>query len=517
PDAGDRPADRGDLAGEVGAFPGDGGLFDADTLRGLEADPGDGRRPAHSTVHGPRRRGAGAKRKRPVRDERVEPEQLDLVFDDTGAAPVDATAVNVHAAPLPEPVHDREPAAELATAGVASGGGGVDVDADPLPDPVDYWPGSDIIVPSGKKARAEANIAAIKTLRVLEQEDRYATPDEQDVLARWSGWGAVPEVFDPRRTDVAAERAELETLLSSTEWNGARHTILNAHYTVTTVVAETWNLLHRAGFQGGLVLEPGSGSGTFIGHAPTDAQMVGVELDTLSARVAAALYPSSQIRNESFADTAVPDNAFVASVGNVPFGDIKLWDDAHNRAQHSIHNHFIIKSLDLTSPGGYVALLTSRFTADAASPQARQAMADRADLITAARLPTGAFRRVAVTEAVTDLLVFRVREQGQDPTAATRQFTRTGEIRVELDTPTGPSRTATFNLNEYFLEHPQNVLGSLSAGHGMYAANELRVSPNTDTPLADQIAQALGPDVDNAVLDGLGMTADPNAATYDST
>ena len=414
-------------------------------------------------------------------------------------------------------MHDREPAAELATAGVTSGGGGVDVDADPLPDPVDYWPGSDIIVPSGKKARAEANIAAIKTLRVLEQEDRYATPDEQDALARWSGWGAVPEIFDPRRTDFADERAELETLLSSTEWNRARHTILNAHYTDPTVVAETWNLLHRAGFQGGLVLEPGSGSGTFIGHAPTDAQMVGVELDTLSARVAAALYPSSQIRNESFADTAVPDNAFVASVGNVPFGDIKLWDDAHNRAQHSIHNHFIIKSLDLTSPGGYVALLTSRFTADAASPQARQAMADRADLITAARLPTGAFRRVAGTEAVTDLLVFRVREQGQEPTAATRQFTRTGEIRVELDTPTGPSRTATFNLNEYFLEHPQNVLGSLSAGHGMYAANELRVSPNTDTPLADQIAQALGPDVDNAVLDGLGMTADPNAATYDST
>lgn len=385
------------------------------------------------------------------------------------------------------------------------------------PDPVDFHPGRDVLVPSGKKARIQANIAAIKTLHVLEAEDRYATSDEQDVLAQWSGWGAVPEIFDPRRDDYATERAELESLLSSTEWNRARHTILNAHYTDPAIVSETWNLLRRAGFQGGLVLEPGSGSGTFIGHAPTDAQMVGVELDTLSARIAAALYPSAQLRNESFADTAVPANAFVATVGNVPFGDIKLWDDAHNRRQHSIHNHFIIKSLDLTAPGGYVALLTSRYTADAANPAARRDMVDRADLVGAVRLPTGAFRRVAGTEVVTDLLVFRVREEGQEPTEATRQFARTSDLRIDVDTADGYAPPATVGINDYFLKNPDHVLGALTVGHGMYGSNELRVQGEVGPQLPRQIADVLGPVIDRAVLDRRGMTADRNAVTYDSS
>lgn len=420
--------------------------------------------------------------------------------------------------PEPAPVRESEPApAELVT---ASSGGGADTQSAPAPqgpDPVDYPPTRDILVPSGKKARAAANIAAIKVLRDIELHDRYATPQEQHVIAQWSGWGAVPEIFDPRRDDWASERAELESLLTSTEWNRSRHTILNAHYTDPTIVAETWNLLRRAGFQGGLVLEPGSGSGTFIGHAPADAQMVGVELDTLSARVGASLYPSAQVRNESFADTAVPDDSFVASVGNVPFGDVQLWDDAHNRAQHSIHNHFIIKSLNVTAPGGYVALLTSRYTADAANSSARRAMADRADLIGAARLPTGAFRRVAGTEVITDLLIFRVREQDQQPTEATRQFVDTADVRVELDgaEPTGPP--ATLTVNRYFLDNPEHVLGTLSAGHGMYSSNEQRVLPNTDRPLDMQLAETLGPVIDTAVLDGLGMTANKSAPTYDAS
>lgn len=382
---------------------------------------------------------------------------------------------------------------------------------------MDYHPGSEITVPSGKKARVQANLAAIRTLHVLEADDRYATSEEQDVLAQWSGWGAVPEVFDPRRDDYADERAQLEALLSPIEWNRARHTILNAHYTDPAVVSEAWNLMRRAGFQGGLVLEPGSGSGTFIGHAPADAQMVGVELDTLSARISAALYPSAQIRNESFADTAVPDNAFVASVGNVPFGDIKLWDDAHNRRQHSIHNHFIIKSLDLTAPGGYVTLLTSRYTADAVNPAARREMTDRADLVGAVRLPTGAFRRVAGTEVVTDLLVFRVREEGREPTEATRQFARTNDIRIDVETADGYAPPATININDYFLNNPDHVLGSLAVGHGIYGSNELRVHPSSDKPLPQQITDALGPVIDQAVLDGRGMTVDRNAVTYDAT
>ncbi|WP_216695912.1 DEAD/DEAH box helicase family protein [Dietzia psychralcaliphila] len=393
----------------------------------------------------------------------------------------------------------------------------VDTQDDLRPDPVDYAPTREVVVPSGKKARIAANIAAIRTLRILDAEDRYATPAEQAAIAQWSGWGAVPEVFDPRRADFAEERTELETLLSSAEWNRARHTILNAHYTDPAVVAETWNLLRRAGFQGGLVLEPGSGSGTFIGHAPADAQMVGVELDTLSSRVSAALYPSAQVRNESFGDTAVPDNSFVAAVGNVPFGDIKLWDDAHNRGQHSIHNHFILKSLDLTAPGGYVALLTSRFTADAANADARTAMADRADLIGAVRLPTGAFRRVAGTEVVTDLLVFRVREHGQEPSEETRQFIRTADVSVQTDLADGQAPPARLSVNQYFLERPHHVLGTLTAGHGMYGQNELRVLARSDAALDRQIADTLGPVIDAAVLDGRGLLADRDLVVYDST
>ncbi|MFL0580645.1 helicase-related protein [Dietzia sp. 179-F 9C3 NHS] len=408
-------------------------------------------------------------------------------------------------------------AAELVTVGAGGAGVDDDVTADPRPEPVDFPPSREVLVPSGKHARAAANIEAIKLLRVLELEDRYATPEEQDVLARWSGWGAVPEVFDPRREDFADERAELESLLTSTEWNRARHTILNAHYTDPAVVAETWSLLRRAGFQGGLVLEPGSGSGTFLGHAPADAQMVGVELDTLSARIAASLYPSAQVRNESFADTAVPDNAFVATVGNVPFGDIKLWDDAHNPGQHSIHNHFILKSLDLTAPGGYVGLLTSRYTADQARSDARQAMADRADLVGAVRLPSGAFRRVAGTEVVTDLLLFRVREEGQEPTEATRHFVRTSDVQIEIDTADGYAPPTTVRVNDYFLDRPQNVLGELTVGHGMYGNNELRVLASTDQPLHRQIADALGPIVDAAVLDGYGLTAQRDSVNYAST
>lgn len=415
-------------------------------------------------------------------------------------------------------MRQSEVAEEPASLALAGGGGGVVApDADQRPEPVDYAPPRDVVVPSGKKARVEANIAAIRLLQTLDAEDRYATSDEQAIIAQWSGWGAVPEVFDPRRADFADERAELESLLSSAEWNRARHTILNAHYTDPAVVAETWSLLRRAGFQGGLVLEPGSGSGTFIGHAPVDAQMVGVELDTLSARVAAALYPSAQVRNESFADTAVPDNSFVAAIGNVPFGDIKLWDDAHNRGQHSIHNHFIIKSLDLTAPGGYVALLTSRYTADAARVDARTAMADRADLIGAVRLPTGAFRRVAGTEVVTDLLVFRVREHGQEPTETTRQFVRTNDVTVRTDLADGDAPPARLPVNQYFLDNPHHILGTLTAGHGMYGQDELRVLARNDAPLDRQIADVLGPVIDAAVLDGRGLLANRDLVVYDSS
>ena len=212
---------------------------------------------------------------------------------------------------------------------------------------------TEVLVPSGSKARARANIAAIELVTRLRAAQRPATRSEQRVLAAWSGWGAVPEVFDTRNDDFAAERERLRELLTRDQYRHAEASILNAHYTDPAVVAAVWEALRQAGFRGGRVLEPGCGSGHFVGHAPETAVMVGVENDPITAAIAAALYPSAQIRNEGFETTRVPENSFVATVGNVPFGRFVVHDPAHNPARHSIHNHFINKSLALTAPGGY--------------------------------------------------------------------------------------------------------------------------------------------------------------------
>lgn len=217
-------------------------------------------------------------------------------------------------------------------------------------EPVDFRPGTQVLVPSGAKARVNANIEALRTLATVTAQDRYATDAEQTVLARWSSWGATPQVFDPRRTDWTAERDQTRDLLDDTGWAQAQRTILNAHYTDPAIAAAMWQATIRAGFTGGRVLEPGCGSGTFIAHAPASAQMVGVELDATTAAIAAALSPSAQIRAEGFEKTTAPQSSFTAAIGNVPFGDYRLYDPVHNQAKHSIHNHFIVKSLALTAP-----------------------------------------------------------------------------------------------------------------------------------------------------------------------
>lgn len=219
-------------------------------------------------------------------------------------------------------------------------------------EPVDFRPGTEILVPSGAKARVAANIDALRTLAVVTAQDRYATADEQAVLARWSSWGATPQVFDPRRDDWSAEREQVRALLDDTTWAQAQRTILNAHYTDPAIAAAMWQATIRAGFTGGRVLEPGCGAGTFIAHAPGSAQMVGVELDATTAAIAAALNPSAQIRGEGFEKTTAPESSFTAAIGNVPFGDYRLYDPVHNQAKHSIHNHFIVKSLAMTAPAG---------------------------------------------------------------------------------------------------------------------------------------------------------------------
>lgn len=368
----------------------------------------------------------------------------------------------------------------------------------------DFPANTDVLVPSGSKSRARANIAAIELVARLQAAQRPATPSEQRVLAAWSGWGAVPEVFDTRNDDYAPERERLRELLTREQYRHAEASILNAHYTDPAVVAAVWEALGRAGFSGGRVLEPGCGSGHFIGHAPAEAVMVGVENDPITAAIAAALYPSAQIRNEGFETTRVPENSFAATVGNVPFGRFVVHDPAHNSARHSIHNYFINKSLALTAPGGYVAVLTSRYTLDSTSDAARRDIAERAELIGALRLPSEAFSRVAGTEVVTDLLVLRRRTEPVDLRAQRPLWLDTARIALDgADTDTA----APIAINAYFHENPQHVLGTMTVGHGMHGSPNLAVQGRTGTELAAQVSERLTEVIDAAVLRGAGLTA----------
>jgi len=332
-------------------------------------------------------------------------------------------------------------------------------------------------------------------LRKLEAEQRPATAEEQTVLARWSSWGAVAEVFDDTKEAWEKERAELRELLSEPEWEAAARTTMNAHYTDPEIVREVWRALRDLGFESGRVLEPGSGSGTFIGLAPDGADTTGVELDPMTAAISQALYPQATIRSESFGETRLPEGSFDVAVGNVPYGKIVLHDRTHNPARYAIHNHFIIKSLRLLRPGGLMAVLTSYYTMDAQNPGPRREMNALADLVGAVRLPSGAHRRIAGTEAVTDLLIFRRREDGEPP----RDLA--WETVTQLDTDGEPLR-----LNQYFDEHPELVLGEIGMAHGLYSAISLTVTGEPEKT-AEQLRGALEQVTFQARRNGLTLTA----------
>ncbi|RIJ78008.1 helicase [Nakamurella silvestris] len=299
------------------------------------------------------------------------------------------------------------------------------------------------------------------------------------MLAGWSSWGAVPLVFDETRDEYQAERAQLREVLTPQEYTASRRTTINAHYTDPAYVAAMWESLADLGFAGGNVLEPGCGSGTFIGLAPEQARMTGVELDPITAGIAGALYPQATVRAESFADTRYPAGHFDAVIGNVPFGDVVLHDKRHNPGKLSIHNHFIVKSLALTRPGGMVAVLTSSFTMDSTNPAARREMYAMADLVGAVRLPTGAHRRTSGTEVVTDMLILRRREPGAAP--GPDGWVRTQPRRVD---------DHVVRINGYYAANPEKILGTLSVGTGMYGNETVHVSADL-TQTAGQVRAAL--------------------------
>jgi N12 class adenine-specific DNA methylase/SAM-dependent methyltransferase len=378
-----------------------------------------------------------------------------------------------------------------------------DLDLAPAPEPA--APDRPVIVvptvPSGTVARIRANLAAIATLRALQADGHAASPDETTALAAWSGWGAAPEMFDPSHAGLRWAREELANLLDEPQIAAASRSTLNAHYTDPRIVNAMWDAVASLGFGGGRVLEPGCGSGNFLATAPAGADMTGVELDPTTAAIAQARCPAATVVARSFADMRLPDGAFDLVIGNVPFGKITLHDPVHNKGRHSIHNHFIVKALHLTRPGGLAAVLTSRYTLDAADAAARREIHALADLVSAVRLPSDAHRETAGTRVVTDLLIFRRREPGRDPARA--YWLRSMTLLLD---------GAEVPVNACFEDgRGGTVLGTLRATTGAYRAGDLTVDHDGADWLAS-LGGALATDTARAVSAGLAWTPGTQAA-----
>lgn len=363
------------------------------------------------------------------------------------------------------------------------------------------WAGT-TLRPSGFQARLDANIAALETLDELESGTAYATADKQRVLAGWSSWGALPEVFDPSSERVSeVTRQRVRELLGEDGWQQARATTLNAHYTDPGHTAAIWSGLQRAGFVGGPVLEPGSGSGEFIGQAPDDAQMVGVELDQTTAKISSWLYPSAQIQAHGFEKTRFAEESFNAVVGNVPFGNFAVPDQTYNAQQHSIHNYFIAKSLRHTAPGGYVAVMTSTWTMDSQRTTARREFARYADLVGGVRLPAGAMRSSAGTDVMTDVLVFRRRKRDetvdQDAVDAWVEPGTTTVVDAE-----GVAHSV--GLSPYFATHPNQVIGTVQGATDQWGNVTYSVTTDDLTTVGGQLEQRLATVMDEGQRQGLG-------------
>ena len=330
----------------------------------------------------------------------------------------------------------------------------------------------------GPKAKYERNVAAIRTLFTLEQENRNATPEEQSVLAQYVGWGGLPDAFDPEKTGWAREYQELKDLLSEQEYEMARASTLNAHYTSPTVIKAIYEAVGGMGFTSGNILEPSMGVGNFFGLLPDEmsgSRLYGVELDSISGRTAQKLYPNAEITVAGFETTDRRD-FYDLAVGNVPFGNYKVSDKPYDKLGFSIHNYFFAKALDQVRPGGIIAFVTSRYTMDSKNPDARRYLAQRAELLGAIRLPNNAFKANAGTEVVSDIIFLQKREH---PIEIEPEWVHLGL------TPEG------FQLNSYFAERPEMVLGNLSMENTQYGREECTVEPIPGAGLAEQLHQAV--------------------------
>jgi len=330
----------------------------------------------------------------------------------------------------------------------------------------------------GPKQKFARNIEAIRTLFKLEEKHRGATAEEQQVLSQYVGWGGLADAFDPGKDNWAKEYAELKGLLSEDEYAAARSSTLNAHYTSPTVIRSIYDAVERMGFRSGNILEPSMGVGNFFGMLPTsmaDSRLYGVELDSITGRIAKKLYPQADITVAGFETTDRRD-FYDLAVGNVPFGQYKVNDKAYSKLGFSIHNYFFAKAIDQVRPGGVVAFVTSRYTLDSKDSSARKHMAERADLLGAIRLPNNAFRANAGTDVVSDIIFLQKRDRPIDHEPDWVQLGKTED---------------GFAINQYFADHPEMVLGVLSTESTQYGREELTVVPLEGISLADQLAEAV--------------------------
>ena len=330
----------------------------------------------------------------------------------------------------------------------------------------------------GPKAKYERNVAAIRALFTLEQENRNATPEEQSVLAQYVGWGSLPDAFDPEKTGWAREYQELKDLLPEQEYEMARASTLNAHYTSPTVIKAIYEAVGGMGFTSGNILEPSMGVGNFFGLLPDEmsgSRLYGVELDSISGRIAQKLYPNAEITVAGFETTDRRD-FYDLAVGNIPFGNYKVSDKPYDKLGFSIHNYFFAKALDQVRPGGIVAFVTSRYTMDSKNSDVRRYLAQRAELLGAIRLPNNVFKANAGTEVVSDIIFLQKREH---PIEIEPEWVHLGL------TPEG------FQLNNYFAEYPEMVLGNLSVEKNQYGREECTVEPIPGADLAEQLHQAV--------------------------
>ena len=369
----------------------------------------------------------------------------------------------------------------------------------------------------GPKQKFARNIEAIRTLFKLEEEHRGATAEEQQVLSQYVGWGGLADAFDPGKDSWAKEYAELKGLLSEDEYSAARSSTLNAHYTSPTVIRSIYDAVERMGFHSGNILEPSMGVGNFFGMLPDtmqDSRLYGVELDSITGRIAKKLYPQADITVAGFETTDRRD-FYDLAVGNVPFGQYKVNDKAYNKLGFSIHNYFFAKAIDQVRPGGIVAFVTSRYTMDSKDSTARKHMAERADLLGAIRLPNNAFKANAGTDVVSDIIFLQKRDRPADIEPAWMQLGKTDD---------------GFAVNSYFVEHPEMVLGELTAESTQYGREELTVAPLEGTSLADQLAEAVQhiegqytevevetPDIADAENEKHILPADPEVKNFSYT